>query len=191
MVFIDVVQTWYGQESLHYVPTAFLLHPYYINYVTTTIVSHFCQGKGTFIPRCIRQHYLCSTFARCLTRPLYVCIKFSLSLWHVKQLSINTSPKFSHFHLCFNFYHENKKIRTFFCNVLCIRATKLCLRLPLCCYGGCNGEGIGDNLDLVGCALGFRVPLPYRQHQHKHWGQVLNCHPFYGLFVFSSDLLEA
>ena len=39
VVFTDVVQTWYGRESLHYVPTAFLLRPYYVNYVTTTIVS--------------------------------------------------------------------------------------------------------------------------------------------------------
>ena len=28
VVFIDVVQTWYGRESLHYVPTVFLLRPY-------------------------------------------------------------------------------------------------------------------------------------------------------------------
>ena len=27
--------------------------------------------------------------------------------------------------------------------------------------------GIGDNLGLVGCAHGFRVPLPYRQHQQN------------------------
>ena len=51
--------------------------------------------------------------------------------------------------------------------------------------------GIGDNLGLVGCALGFRVPLPYRQHQHKHRGQVLTCFPFSDLYFFSSDLFEA
>ena len=109
MVFIDVVQTWYGRESLHYVSTAFLLRPYYVSYmyVSTTVVSRFCTDKSTFIPRCIRQHYVCSTFVRCLTRPLYVCITFSLRLWHVQQLSINTLPNFSHFHLCFNFHHEN------------------------------------------------------------------------------------
>ena len=59
------------------VPTAFLLRPYYVNHVTTTIVSRFCQDKGTFIPRCIRQHYVCSSFVRCLIRPLYVCINES------------------------------------------------------------------------------------------------------------------
>ena len=34
----------------------------------------------------------------CLTRLLFVCIKFSLRQWHVQQLSIYTSPNFSHFH---------------------------------------------------------------------------------------------
>ena len=43
--------------------------------------------------------------------------------------------------------------------------------------------GIGDSLGLVGCALGFRVPLPYRQHQHKHRGQVLTCFPFSDLYA--------
>ena len=51
--------------------------------------------------------------------------------------------------------------------------------------------GIRDNLGLVGSALGFRVPLQYRQHQHKHRGQVLTCFQFSGLYAFSSDLLEA
>ena len=46
VVFIEVVQTRYGRKSLHYVPTAFLLCPYYVSYVTTTTVSRFCQGKG-------------------------------------------------------------------------------------------------------------------------------------------------
>ena len=109
MVFIDVVQTWYGRESLHYVPTAFLLRPYYVNYVTTTIVSRFCQGKGTFIPRCIRQHCVCSTFVRCLTRPLYVCIKFSLRLWYIQQLSINILDRISHIFTCVSTFIMNSK----------------------------------------------------------------------------------
>ena len=54
-----------------------------------------------------------------------------------------------------------------------------------------HGEGIGDNLGLVTCSIGFRVLLPYRQHQHKHWGKVLNCFPFSDLYAFSSDLLKA
>ena len=78
VVFIDVVQTWYGRKSLHYVPTAFLLRHYYVNYVTT-IVSRFCQGKGTFIPCCIGQHYVCSTFIWCLTRPLYQVLFASMA----------------------------------------------------------------------------------------------------------------
>ena len=93
--------------------------------------------------------------------------------------------EFLTFSIVFQLLSWTHKIRMFFCNVLCIRATKLCLRrrLPLCCWG--DGEGIGDNLGHVICALGFRVPLPYRQHQHKHWGQVLNCFPFSDLYAFS------
>ena len=97
---------WTGKFALwsYYVPTVSILRQLRNHHDRFT-----SQGKGTFIPRCIRQHYVCSTFVRCLTRPLYVCIKFSLPPWHVHQLSTNTSPNFSRFHLCFNFYHEYTK----------------------------------------------------------------------------------
>ena len=135
MDFIDVVQTCYGRESLHCVPTAFLLRSYYVNYVTTTIVSRFCKGKGTFIPRCRRQHYVCYTFVRCLTRPLYVCSKFSFASMAHPAIKYNYFHRISHNFTCASLLSRTHRIRTFFCNVLCIKATKLCLRrrLPLCC----------------------------------------------------------
>ena len=74
VVFINIVQTWYGWESLHYIPTGFLLPPYYVNYVTTMIVSRFCKGKGTFIPHCIRQQYVCPVLNTSVVRMYQVLI---------------------------------------------------------------------------------------------------------------------
>ena len=66
----------------------------------------FLQRQRYVMPCCIRQHYICSTFVRCLTRPLYVCIKFSLRLWHVQQLSINISPNY-HIFTCVSTFIMN------------------------------------------------------------------------------------
>ena len=45
VVFIEVVQTWYGRESLHCFPTAFLLRPYYVSYVTTSLFHVPAKAK--------------------------------------------------------------------------------------------------------------------------------------------------
>ena len=80
---------------------------YHVNCVPTTTVPHFCKGKGTFKPRCIRQQYICYIFVWCLTCPLYDC---SLRPCHVQQFSINTSLNFR---LCFNFYHVHTENQNF------------------------------------------------------------------------------
>ena len=61
------------------------------------------------------------------------------------------------FSLVFQLLSSTHRIRTFFRNVLCFKATKLYLmrRLPLCCLGGYDGEGIEDNLNLVGCYINY------------------------------------
>ena len=180
--------------------TTFLLRSYCV--LTASILHQLRNHHDhfTFLPR---QRYVHTTMYK-TTLPLFhvrpvlntsvVCLYQVLIASMARQaIKFKYFTKILTFSLVFQLLSWKQKIRTFFCNVLCIRAAKLCLRrrLPLCCYGGYNEEGIGDNLDLVGCALGFRMPLPYRQHQHKHRGQVLNCHPFYGRFVLSSYLLEA
>ena len=70
VVFIDMVQTCYGRESLHYVPTAFLLRSYCIHQL------HNHNDCFTFLQR---QRHLPTT--------LY---KTTLHLFHVRP-KLNTS----------------------------------------------------------------------------------------------------
>ena len=122
--------------------TTFLLRSHCVLIASILRQSHNHHDRFMFLPR---QMYVHTT--------LY---KTTLRLFHVRPV-LNTSvvrlyevltasmarpaikykylTKFLTFSLVFQLLSLTHKIRTFSCNVLCIRATKLCMRhrLPLFC----------------------------------------------------------
>ena len=76
VVFIDVVQTWYGWESVHYVPSAFLLRSYCVLTASIPRQLRNLHDRFMFLPR---QRYVHTT--------LY---KTTLRLFNVRQV-LNTS----------------------------------------------------------------------------------------------------
>ena len=109
--------------------------------------SILCQLRNhhdcfTFLQR---QRYVHTTFSKDNITFVYVRSVLSTSVVRLCQVHIASMARpaiqykyFTEsltFSLVFQLLSCTHKIRTFFYNVLCIRATKLCLRrrLPLCC----------------------------------------------------------
>ena len=122
--------------------TTFLLRSYCVLTASILRQSRNHHDRFTFLPR---QRYVHTTLNKTTlhlfhVRPvlntsvvrLYQVLTASMSRPAIKYKYLT---EFLTFSLVFPLLSCTHKIKTFSCNVLCIRATKLCLRrrLPLCC----------------------------------------------------------
>ena len=175
MVFIDVVQTWYGRESLHYVATTFLLRSYCVLTTSITLPPRFYHVHTTLYKTTLRFFHVRPVLTTSVVRLYQVltesmaCPEFLTFSLGVSTFIMNTQTK--NVLLQCALYQGNQTLLEAYTAFVLLRRIRWRRnrRQPRSCY---------------------LLPwlLPYRQHQHKHWGQVWNCFPFSDLYAFSSDL---